>query len=691
MPTPVKVELAADSGSPSSTSKGSTASSPETKETELAQSDRKTDTTTTPKVAKAPSKAIKKEVNAEKDIQKKKPIKMLSKRKFSLPKAKALPKAKSLPKATKKETTAESSSATATAAAAEKDADHGDLDEADDNNNNNKRHKRSWEESFQALVVFKDQHGHCQVPVHNYVPDTRLGGWVNQQRARRTKLSPHQTAQLNSIGFQWTVKARSKHWKEMMGLLEHFQKKYGHVHVLPATTTNVNGTFMYHSKYESLAVFCQDQRQSRANQKMSAARQEELTKLGFCWTAEEAHQQVWKHYHKKLQQFVDAEGHIRVPLQTKKGHKNALGYWLVQQRRTYKQQMDPEFHKDDDDTANASFRLTAEQISLLSQLDYNWMEGDDGSQQEEKERKTKKAKKEVAVKKEPADKPKKAKDDTVGAVEPKATVPVTKKEAGAKAVPSVLPKKRPLSLPTKSKPALPSTCTGPIQMNTAEVAPSNDTKGTQLAPSKDAKAVPAKVESIATADDTANHKTSQDVDDNPKPKKMARSIVEDADPKTGAPDIEDKPKVSPKPKRRKTKKKSNIAAALTPLALRLCKLLAKEEAQNSKKQRKKQHTKSKVAGKDEPTDKTAAVNDESLTDANLADEKENTTGSQQEQKQQSIIHTYEQRIEAMILDTEERIRKHRLEQELKEAPVGGTSPDKMVSNDTADDDNSMLH
>lgn len=70
----------------------------------------------------------------------------------------------------------------------------------------------SWEKMFAALVEFKKNHGHCNVPQksreHKSLEQKRLGKWVNSQRTAYTrgKLNPGRKQQLDSIGFVWNLR-----------------------------------------------------------------------------------------------------------------------------------------------------------------------------------------------------------------------------------------------------------------------------------------------------------------------------------------------------------------------------------------------------------------------------------------------------------------------------------------------------
>ena len=443
-----------------------------------------------------------------------------------------------------------------------------------------RKRKRSWEESYQALKKFKEKTGHCQVPVHNYQEDLRLGGWVNQQRARRTKLSQPQKDKLNAIGFQWTVKARNKHWKEMLLKLQKFQSKYGHTHLLPPSAAAQNAknaahsSFLYPSKYAKLAAFCQDQRLSQRNKKLSASRQQELDDLGFCWDRDEAQAQAWQCYYQQLVDFFETYGHMLVPL-VKKGKRNVLGHWLAQQRRTFRQQQQQQSQKDSTEgDTTTSKGLTPEQIQMLNKLDAGWAEAvsDDEEEDDDALEDDSDSADELDLELAPAEN-----DQDMVAAAASSDATVSEDEHNNDKPKPTVPKKPALSkaaVPVKRKLSLPTTTTT-----------SNDK-------SKDNKK-------------DANKDTRDD-----KPKKKA---------KKKKPTV-DKKKESSHSKKQPKKSKDQAFHLLAPLAVKLCRLLAKEHGDGE-------------GG-------AAAADDKHMM-------------------QHHATKAYEQRIEAMIQDTETRLRHHR--------------------------------
>jgi hypothetical protein len=68
-----------------------------------------------------------------------------------------------------------------------------------------------WERMFEALVVFKNKHGHCDVP-QKYPANQSLASWVNGQRMK--KLSADKKKKLTALGFSWKNEISEKRWKQ---------------------------------------------------------------------------------------------------------------------------------------------------------------------------------------------------------------------------------------------------------------------------------------------------------------------------------------------------------------------------------------------------------------------------------------------------------------------------------------------
>lgn len=76
-----------------------------------------------------------------------------------------------------------------------------------------------WEERFQQLLAFKEEHGHCDIAQHYKKQGCEgIGNWVMQQRRfyRQGKLNKDRIRLLESEGFKWTLRARGGTLKERM-------------------------------------------------------------------------------------------------------------------------------------------------------------------------------------------------------------------------------------------------------------------------------------------------------------------------------------------------------------------------------------------------------------------------------------------------------------------------------------------
>jgi len=93
-----------------------------------------------------------------------------------------------------------------------------------------KSDEASWESFFEELVVYKGEHGDCNVP-NRYNANRALGSWVGNQRSRRRqgKLRKERIVRLDEIGFIWDTLDAT--WEEMYAALVKFKNKHRHCNV----------------------------------------------------------------------------------------------------------------------------------------------------------------------------------------------------------------------------------------------------------------------------------------------------------------------------------------------------------------------------------------------------------------------------------------------------------------------------
>ena len=76
-------------------------------------------------------------------------------------------------------------------------------------------HRAAWEERLNEITVFRELHGHCNVP-SKYPENPQLAIWVKCQRrqyklfgdGKRSNMTKERIAKLSRLGFEWTPRKR---------------------------------------------------------------------------------------------------------------------------------------------------------------------------------------------------------------------------------------------------------------------------------------------------------------------------------------------------------------------------------------------------------------------------------------------------------------------------------------------------
>lgn len=132
------------------------------------------------------------------------------------------------------------------------------------------KNKRTWDESLEALLAFKAKTGHCLVPIHNYVEDLALGGWVHHQRSKKEKLTDEQRQRLDDVGFAWSVRKRNKAWNVCIDKLKGYNEMHGDCDVPENYQAD-----------QQLADFVVEQRSKYQKGQLSGKRQRQLEAIGL--------------------------------------------------------------------------------------------------------------------------------------------------------------------------------------------------------------------------------------------------------------------------------------------------------------------------------------------------------------------------------------------------------------------------
>lgn len=198
-----------------------------------------------------------------------------------------------------------------------------------------KRVRRSFEEWFADFVLYQ-KNGTVKrdfVTPEGYT----LGVWVAAVRCGHTKLTQEQIKQLNSYGFRWQIKKRSKYrnFEEWF----HDFVKYNQDGYVPYKFVTPEG--------DHLGRWFQAIRVGKI--KITAEQRKRLNRYHFEWE----HRKVRRTFDEWLQDFIlyNKNGNVTYTFVTPEGHR--LGNWVANVRIK-------------------KFQLTEEQIAVLNQHHFVW-------------------------------------------------------------------------------------------------------------------------------------------------------------------------------------------------------------------------------------------------------------------------------------------------------------------------------
>jgi superfamily II DNA or RNA helicase len=201
--------------------------------------------------------------------------------------------------------------------------------------------EEQWQERFDQLKLFKEQHGHCNVELVAD-EDDKLFCWVRFQRnaLAQGKLDEDKKAQLDEIEFSWASKLIDAKWEEMYERLRSYHSAHGNADVPNRWKEDLK-----------LASWVMNQRERRKKGIISDEQIQRLDALGFTWQHRE--RGAWEDRYQELIEFKEKHGHCNVPFEYKEVSK--LGKFVNAMRS----------HK----TAGT---LSQERIELLEQIGFQW-------------------------------------------------------------------------------------------------------------------------------------------------------------------------------------------------------------------------------------------------------------------------------------------------------------------------------
>ena len=197
----------------------------------------------------------------------------------------------------------------------------------------------SFDERCNQLLRFKEEIGHCNVPV-KYSGNPSFGKWCSTMRTAYKKiqkgmktnrnLSQDRIERLEEIGFQWQVVDYNESFKKRCRELMAFKEEFGHCNV-----------FYKYADNPSLGQWCSTMRKAykiiqkgmKTNRNLSQNRIERQEKIGFQWQGID-YDEAFKKRCRKLVAFKEEFGHCNVP--HKFANNSSLGYWCSSMRTTYR-------------------------------------------------------------------------------------------------------------------------------------------------------------------------------------------------------------------------------------------------------------------------------------------------------------------------------------------------------------------
>mmetsp|Transcript_19542 Transcript_19542/g.29274 ORF Transcript_19542/g.29274 Transcript_19542/m.29274 type:complete len:167 (+) Transcript_19542:163-663(+) len=135
-----------------------------------------------------------------------------------------------------------------------------------------------WDDMFEVLKQFKNDHGDCLVP-SKWEDNQKLAYWVSdQRRQKREKNKNKQSAltyereeRLNKIGFVWDV--HQYKWENKYEQYNQFVKNHGSCSVTEIWQENLE-----------LAEWANQQRKQRKRGRLTDERERKLNEIGFIWS-----------------------------------------------------------------------------------------------------------------------------------------------------------------------------------------------------------------------------------------------------------------------------------------------------------------------------------------------------------------------------------------------------------------------
>ncbi len=180
-------------------------------------------------------------------------------------------------------------------------------------------HESQWNQTYQQLILYKQQFGHCNVPTE-YDVNPVLGRWVRKQRQKykSNQINSERIKKLEELGLVWDPDVDN--WNQMYQKLILYKQQFGHCNVRQKYRDN-----------RKLGGWVTAQRSLRKKSKLERYKIEKLDQLDFSWNPKEDY---WNQMYQQLVFYKQQFGDCNVPDKWVENKK--LSTWVGTNRAKYK-------------------------------------------------------------------------------------------------------------------------------------------------------------------------------------------------------------------------------------------------------------------------------------------------------------------------------------------------------------------
>ncbi len=184
------------------------------------------------------------------------------------------------------------------------------------------KYTAQWKQAYMAACEYYREHGNIDIPVAYETPDgILLGRWIRRQRTNE-KLTDEQRKQLCRIGMIWDT---GDSWEIRYSLAQKYYKEHGDLEVPP----------YYKAENDIwLGKWVSDQRQLYNKGNLDADKYRRLNAIGMRWLS--VNELKWQAGYNHAAEYYAKHGNLDVNVNYKCRDKFALGIWLRDQRKKYR-------------------------------------------------------------------------------------------------------------------------------------------------------------------------------------------------------------------------------------------------------------------------------------------------------------------------------------------------------------------